>query len=234
MSKKSWIILIAEALMFIFLLGAVSRCSSNKINLLEHNIGAYKSQIELVELDNKNLLVAKESLILSESEAREELEMTKSEVNELKRKLGSAVAQINKLQSQIELKDTVYMKGDTVYVDKKDNVTKQFSWNDDWTSINATIFGKTIQDSQLSIDRLKMNIPITFGVTDDYKVFATTPNPYVTFTDMSTATIYGSSVAPKKKRWNFSAHGGFGVHYGLFGKAIDVGPYVGAGVSYNF
>ena len=234
MNKKSWIVIVLEAIMFIVLLGAIARCSSDKIDLLEHNISAYKSQIELVELDNKNLLIAKESLILSESEAREELEMTKSEMNELKKKLGSAVAQINKLQSQIELKDTVYMKGDTVYVDKKDNVTKHFSWNDDWTSINATIFGKTIQNSQLSIDRLKMNLPISFGITNDYKVFATTPNPYVTFEDVTSATVYGSSIAPKRKQWNFSAHAGIGVHYGLFGKAVDVGPYVGAGVSYNF
>ena len=79
-----------------------------------------------------------------------------------------------------------------------------------------------------------MNLPITFGVTNDYKVFATSPNPYVKFTDMSSATIYGSSVAPKKKRWSFSAHAGIGVHYGLFGQAVDVGPYIGVGCSYNF
>lgn len=234
MNKKSWIVIVLEAIMFIILLGAISRCSSDKIDLLEHNISAYKSQVELVELENSNLLIAKESLILSESQAREELEMTKEETRELKKKLGSAVAQINKLQSQIELKDTVYMKGDTVYVDKKDNTTKIFTWNDQWTSLNAKVFGKSVKDSQMSIYDLKMNIPITFGVTIDYKVFVTSPNPYVKFTDMTSATIYGSSVAPKKKKWNFSVHGGIGVHYGLFGQAVDVGPYIGIGCSYNF
>lgn len=234
MSKKSWVIIVLEAIMFIILLGSIARCSSDKIDLLEHNISAYKSQIEYVELENSNLLIAKESLILSESQAREELEMTKKETRELKKKLGSAVAQINKLESMIELKDTVFMKGDTVYVDKKDNTTKIFTWNDQWTSLKAKVWGSSIQDSQLSIYDLKMNLPIMFGVTNDYKVFATSPNPYVKFTDMSSATIYGSSVAPKRKRWNFSAHGGIGVHYGLFGQAVDVGPYIGAGCSYNF
>ena len=234
MNKKSWIVIVLEAIMFIILLGAISRCSSDKIDLLEHNISAYKSQIEYVELENSNLLIAKESLILSESQAREELEMTKEETRELKKKLGSAVAQINKLQSQVELKDTVYMKGDTVYVDKKDNTNKIFTWNDQWTSLRAKVWGTSIQNSQLSIYDLKMNIPITFGVTDDYKVFATSPNPYVTFDDMTSATIYGSSIAPKRKRWNFSAHGGIGVHYGLFGQAVDVGPYIGVGCSYSF
>lgn len=234
MNKKSWITIVLEAIVFIVLLGSVIRCSSDKIDLLEHNISAYKSQIELVELENSNLLIAKESLILSESQAREELNMSRKETQELKKKLGSAVAQINKLEAQIEIADTVYMKGDTVYVDNKDHVTKIFSWNDQWTSLKAKVCGSSIQDSQLSVYDLKMNLPITFGVTNDYKVFATSPNPYVTFEDMTSATIYGSTIAPKKKKWSFSVHGGIGVHYGLFGQAVDVGPYIGIGCSYSF
>ena len=234
MNKKSWITIVLEAIVFIVLLGSIARCSSDKIDLLEHNISAYKSQIELVELENSNLLIAKESLILSESQAREELNMSRKETQELKKKLGSAVAQINKLEAQIEIADTVYMKGDTVYVDNKDNVTKIFSWNDQWTSLKAKVCGSSIQDSQLSVYDLKMNLPITFGVTNDYKVFATSPNPYVTFEDMTSATIYGSTIAPKKKKWSFSVHGGIGVHYGLFGQAVDVGPYIGIGCSYSF
>lgn len=234
MNKKSWIVIVLEAIMFIILLGAISRCSSDKIDLLEHNISAYKSQIEYVELENSNLLIAKESLILSESQAREELEMTKEETRELKKKLGSAVAQINKLQSQIELKDTVYMKGDTVYVDKKDNTTKIFTWNDHWTSLRAKLWGSSIQNSQLSIYDLKMNIPITFGVTDDYKVFATSPNPYVTFDDMTSATIYGSSVAPKRKRFHHGIFVGFGVNYGIITNKVDIGPSFGYGFMYSF
>ena len=27
---------------------------------------------------------------------------------------------------------------------------------------------------------------------------------------------------------------GIGVHYGLFSQKVDIGPYVGAGISYNF
>lgn len=234
MNRKSWIVIVLEAIMFIILLGAISRCSSDKIDLLEHNISAYKSQIEYVELENSNLLIAKESLILSESQAREELEMTKEETRELKKKLGSAVAQINKLQSQIELKDTVYLKGDTVYVDKKDNTNKIFTWNDQWTSLRAKLWGSSIQNSQLSIYDLKMNIPITFGVTDDYKVFATSPNPHVTFDDMTSATIYGSSVAPKRKRFHHGVFIGFGVNYGLITKSLDVGPSFGYGFMYSF
>ena len=234
MNRKSWVIIVLEAIMFIILLGSIARCSFDKIDLLEHNISAYKSQIEYVELENSNLLIAKESLILSESQAREELEMTKEETRELKKKLGSAVAQINKLESLIELKDTVFMKGDTVYVDKNDNTTKIFTWNDQWTSLKAKVFGSSIQDSELLIYDLKMNLPITFGVTNDYKVFATSPNPYVKFTDMSSATIYGSSVAPKRKRFHHGIFVGFGVNYGIITNKVDIGPSLGYGFMYSF
>ena len=53
MTKKSWIILIIEALIFIALLGTVSKCSRDKINTLEHNIDAYKDRIEYVEDRNE-------------------------------------------------------------------------------------------------------------------------------------------------------------------------------------
>ena len=52
MTKKSWIILIIEALVFIALLGTISRCSRDKIYTLEHNIDAYKDRIEYVEDSN--------------------------------------------------------------------------------------------------------------------------------------------------------------------------------------
>jgi hypothetical protein len=234
MTKKSWIIIVLEAIVFILLLGTVSKCNADRVDLLEHNISAYKSQVELVELENSNLLIAKESLILSESQAREELEMSKEETRELRKKLGSAAAQINKLQSQIEIADTVYMKADTVYIDRKDNATKLFSWSDQWTSLNAKVFGKSVKDSQMSVYDLKMNLPITFGVTNDYKVFVTSPNPYVTFEDMTSATIYGSTIAPKPKRFHHGIFLGFGVNYGLITKSLDIGPSLGYGFTYSF
>ena len=53
-------------------------------------------------------------------------------------------------------------------------------------------------------------------------------------TNIEGAVIDGSSIRPNKKKCNFSIHAGIGVHYGLFGQQVDVGPYVGAGISYNF
>ena len=78
MTKKSWIILIIEALVFIALLGTVSRCSRDKIDTLEHNIDAYKDRIEYVEDRNEKLIAIKESLYMNEAKMMGELEMTKA------------------------------------------------------------------------------------------------------------------------------------------------------------
>lgn len=234
MNKTSWIALVIEALIFILLLGSISKCKSDEIDLLSHNIDAYKSKAEQIELDNKDLLIAKESLLLNESQLREELDMSKAEIKDLKRKLGSSIAQISKLESQINIKDTVFMKSDTVYVDKNNNINKTFKWNDQYTSLSATVFGKSIEDSQLSIYDIFMNIPITFGITNDYKVFATSPNKNVKFTNVSSATVYGSTIAPKKKRFHHGLYLGFGLNYSLLARQWDFGPAFGYGFMYSF
>lgn len=234
MTKKSWIILIIEALVFIALLGTVSKCSRDKIDTLEHNIDAYKDRIEYVEDRNENLMAIKSSLILSESKALGELEISKAEIKDLKKKLDDDIAYIAKLESQIALKDTVFMKPDTVYVTNDNIITKQFSWSDDWTNMTASVFGNTIEDSKLSVNSLNMNVPLELGLTDDYKFWVKSENPYVNFTDIKSAVIDNSSVKEKEKRFNHGIYLGFGFQYGLFGSNWDFGPQFGYGFMYSF
>lgn len=234
LSVKSWVIIVAEALVFLMLLGTTVKCSNDKINVLNNNIDSYRDAIAQVELQNGELLASRQSLILSEKQAREELGMTKEELNELKKTLGSKVAQISKLTAQLSLKDTVFMNPDTVYIDKSSNVVKTFSWGDQWTSLSAEVYGKSIEQSRLNITDLNMTVPLEFGVTDEYKVFVKSPNPYINFTDMTSTTIYGSTVYPKTKRLHHGIHVGFGLNYGLINKQLDIGPSITYGLTYSF
>lgn len=210
-----------------------TKCSSDKIDLLEHNVNAYKDRIEYVEDRNSNLIAIKESLILSEEQAREELEMTKKEMKDLKKQLNDDIAYIAKLEGQLELKDTVWMKPDTVY--KYDEHTvKTFNWSDQWTKIGASVSGTNISDSRLGISSLNMDVPLTIGLTDDYKFFATSTNPYVNFTDIQGAVIHNSVVNEKEKRLHHGVHVGFGFQYGLFGKQWDFGPQIGYSLMLSF
>jgi hypothetical protein len=233
MSKKSWIIIIAETLVFLFLLGSVIKCSNDRIDILEHNIRAYKGQIEYVEMQNGELIAAKQSLILSEEELKTELNISKKELKDLKKKLDDDIAYIAKLQEQIELKDTVFMKGDTVFVEKG-YTTKQFYWEDKWTSIFASVKGLDIADSELFIESFNMDVPLEVGITDDYRFWAKTSNPYINFTDIQGAVVHGSEANKKEKRFHHGIYVGFGIHYGMFGKQWDFGPSGGYGFTYSF
>lgn len=64
MSRKSWIIIIVEAMLFLAVIGTVVKCSNDKIERLENNIGAYKNKMELVETRNGELMAVRQSLML--------------------------------------------------------------------------------------------------------------------------------------------------------------------------
>lgn len=231
MNKKIWIVASIEALLFLVLLGTMSKCNNEKIERLENNIEAYKSEMEVVHTKNGELLASRQSLILSESEMREELEMSKKELKDLKKTLGDKIAYITKLNSNISV-DTIYMKGDTVYV--KDNRTvKDFIFEDEWMNISAEVHDVSA-NSEMCIKNITMDVPLEYGMTDSHKVFVKTPNPYVNFTDMNSVIINGSSVKEKPKRFHHGITIGVGVHYGILNNKIDIGPGVMYGFTYSF
>lgn len=233
MSRKSWIIIIVEAMLFLAVIGTVVKCSNDKIERLENNIGAYKNKMELVETQNGELMAVRQSLMLSEAELREELNMSKKELKNLKKDLADDIAYIAELESRLAVPDTVYMKPDTVYV-KDDYTIKVFDWKNDWMKVGAEVYGTTIDNSELSLFDIYMDVPLEFGLTDGYKVFVKSSNPYVKFTELNSVVVNGSSVKAKPKRWHHGITAGFGVHYGLSQSNWDFGPGVMYGVTYSF
>lgn len=233
MNKKSWIIIVAQFLLFAFILGSVVKCNNDTIESLEHNIGAYKDQIEYVTNQNGELIAQKESLILSESEMREELDKTKKEINRLEKNLGDNLAYIAKLESNAHLPDTVYLKPDSVVIEN-DITKKSFSFNDDWLKMNATVFGKSLKDSQLTLDNLWMNTNLEVGLTDNYSFWVKSDNPYLQINDIKGVVVENSSVDRKEKRLHHGIHIGIGLQYGLINKSWDIGPSVTYGFTYSF
>ena len=233
MTKKAWVYIILETLLFLTIIFSLVRCNGNKIDTLEHNISTYKSEIEYITTENNELISAKQSLILTETELREELNLTKKEMKELNKKLGEKIAYISRLESQIDIKDTIYLVGDTVYI-TDGIVTKRFSWSDEWTSFEASVTGKNIASSDMTIDRFHIDLDLDIGLTDDYKFWAKTSNPYVSFTDINSMIIDGSTVNRKDKRLHHGITVGIGLNYGLINKTLDIGPSVIYGFTYSF
>jgi hypothetical protein len=220
-------------MLFLAVIGTVVKCSNDKIERLENNIGAYKNKMELVETQNGELMAVRQSLMLTEAELREELDISKKELKDLKKTLADDIAYIAQLESMVAVPDTVYVQGDTVYISGVDTV-KTFKWQDKWMGLSANVVVNYVSDAELNIYDIFMDVPLEFGLTDGYKVFVKSSNPYVKFDEINSVVVDGSSVKKKQKRWHHGITAGFGVHYGLVHSNWDFGPGVMYGVTYSF
>lgn len=231
MDRKSIISLFIEAAIFIAIIMFGWNYYNNQLNTSEHNLRTACGRIEQLELKNGDLLTARDSYIAKSSELEELLGITQSEVRELKKTLGNKVAYISKLEAQIETGPIIIQKDSIVYIDK--NIESHFKYNDQWLSLTGVT---KISDNQglTTINNIGMLAPLTVGLTDDYKIFVKTSNPYITFNSIEGAAIDGSKIAPKKKRFGWGIQLGFGVMYDVLDKDLSVGPYGGLGVEINF
>lgn len=228
------LLIIGELLLFLGILGTTHKCSSDKIDILEHNIMAYRDSLNVETLKNGDLLASKASIILEKDEALEELNIAKSEIKEIEKKLDSKIAQINKLTAQLSIKDTIKLSPDSVYITDNELVNKSFNWENSWTTLSALIQGKSILDSELSIYDMRVKVPIEFGITNDYKIWVKSSNPNVIIEDVTSATIYGSKIYPKPVRFHHGIHIGIGLNYGMINKTLDFGPTISYGFTYSF
>lgn len=67
------------------------------------------------------------------------------------------------------------------------------------------------------------------AVVSGYKPSLDSISVYHT-TKVITTTV---TIPQKVKHWGIGVHAGVGVQYGTIGKRMDVGPYIGVGISYN-
>ena len=228
---KTIIISIIEALIFIFIISSISHCSNQKIQTLDHNLVAAQDEIQTLVLENGNLLSEKTAYILKNKELESVLEITKQEKKDIEKKLNDKIAYIANISGQVRV-DTLTLR-DTIYKTSDNKFDINWSYSDKWLRLS----GATQYDgykSSTNLYGISLYTPLKVGLTDNYTIFVETENPYLKITNIEGAIIDGSSLRPNKKHWNFSLHAGIGVHYGLFGRQVDVGPYIGGGISYNF
>lgn len=237
MEKKSLIWMIIEALILLMVLSFVWNHYDNKLDISEQNLIASRSKLEELTLENGNLLFEKDSYILKIKDLETEIGVSKKEIKNLQRKLDSSVAYIAKIEGQYKI-DTVYTVKDSLIYVNNDNYIAKFSYEDKWFSINGendiSINNKKIDNINTNLYDIIMNASLTIGITDSYKFFIETDNPYLNINNVNSSAIENSIMVPKKKRFNFGFQMGMGLSYDLFSKSIGVGPYAGAGLQINF
>ena len=233
--KKSLLGFIIEAVILIGLLALVWGYYNNKLNDSEQNIKAMRGRVEQVKLQNSQLLASRDSYIATINDLEELLDVTKKEVSAIQQQLDSKIAYISKIEQNIKVEYIEVVKDSIVYV-TNNKLIATFHYQDDWLSFNGENefeFGDST-DYKMSIRNINMNTPLTVGLTDDYKIFVTTPNPYISFSSIEGAVLDNSIIKPKKKRFGWGLQLGVGAMYDVVDKDVAVGPYAGLGVELNF
>lgn len=200
-------------------------CQNNKYDKLYQNWVAVNDTLEQLQLKNGDLLYEKSVYILKENELNKQLDISNSEIKDLKKKLNSSLAYISELEGSIHI-DTIWHTRDSIsYIDS----THYFTFNDQYIYIHGYH-----RDSITTLTDINIPLKLNVGLTDNKQVFATTNNPYVNITSLNGAIIDGSILEPKKSRISHGLTFGLGVGYGIFNKKFDFGPYIGYGLTINF
>lgn len=229
--RKSIISLIVEAVLFIGIISFGYKVMNGKLETSEQNLIAYKGQMEQLELKNGELIATRDSYILDKKNLEEALNVSKSEVKDLEKKLNSSLAYIANMESQVRI-DTVTIVKDSIIYDEGDIAQIHFDYDDDWFGVKG-ITDLTGPEITTSLYDIKMYVPIQWGMTDNYKIFVQSDNPYVSFTNLDGAVIDGSKLIPKQRKFGLSVQGGFGVNYDLISKQLGVGPHLGVGIHWR-
>ena len=202
---------------------------SQEIAQYEQNWMAAQDSVEHYRLKNGELLAERQSFVLSESELRSQLDMSKDEIKDLKKKLGSALAQVAKVQSEVRI-DSIYIESTPTIV-TVDTLSAPISFSDKWLALNGQVdygSGKV----RTNLYNISMSAPLTIGTAENGKFFVSTPNPYLHITDIT--SVISEKVVPKRRHWSIGASIGPSVGYDFHHKDIYWGIGGMIGLQYNF
>lgn len=196
-----------------------------------HNYEVLQDSVRVIETKNGELLYENGSLILDKKELSDALDLSKQQIKDYEKALGSKLAYISKLEAQLKVKDTITI---TNIVHDTINNSYIMSYKDDWLKFDEKLSLKNPNNPTLDVYNISMNVPLKVGLGDNYKIFVTSPNPYFNVTDIEGAVIDGGQFAKKQCRWSLGAYAGFGGGYGIISKKFDIGPQIGIGVGFRF
>lgn len=232
MNKKTIISILAGAVLALALMFTVFRHYSNELETSEHNLKVAMDSVATLTLKNGEQVSVINSYILEKKELEKYLDVSKTEIKELEKKVGklSYLANLNGgvRRDSVTIHDTI-PAGMAI----RDTLRYKIRYNDQWLKLsgNSVAYGNLVTTT---FDEISVPVPLQVGLTNDYKIWVKSKNPYLYINNIEGAVIDGSRINKKQKKWGLGLQMGVGVHYGLIDKNLGVGPYVGVGISYNF
>lgn len=221
--------IIIGAICLLALIGCLSYIFKlrNDLKVSEQNLATSREQIQTLTLKNGRQLATINSYILDKKQLQEYLDISKAEIKELEKKVGK-ISYISKIETKI-LFDTIVVEGirDSTSIDTVYNVV----YDSEWIKFKSK---NTIKNDKLYVDYRDFDIPVPLqvGLTNDYRIWVKSDNPYLNIVNIQGAVIEGSRINPKPKRFGLGIQVGVGGQYDLIQQRFGVGPYVGVGVTY--
>ena len=142
----------------------------------------------------------------------------------MKRKNAQLAAQIDVLVEN-PARDTIW-KYDSVLVVQ--SLVQPFQFNDKWRNLSGNI---TLENNTMGLNITEDQVFFNYTIAvEDGLIYLMSDNPYVQYNRITAV----QETQKKPKRWNIGFQLGLGFQYGLFHETVDIGPYLGLGVSYGF
>lgn len=233
--KENKVLLFIVAALTVLLglmIGIIIR-KNNNITIIENNLNAATEKIEILKTTNGDLLAKNRSYITTINSLEDYINISKKEVKDLQKTLDDKILYISELETLIDIKPTEVHDTTVIYKDSTFNFT--FNFSDKWYKLigNSSFDYNRVKTE---INTLYVNVPLHVGLTDDWKIFVTTQNPYVIFDSVEGALLDKEVYLKqqKKKRLGISISLGIYTGYDLFDKSIYIGPGAGCGISYTF
>ena len=233
--KENKVLLSIVAVLIVLLglmIGIIIR-KNNNITIIENNLNAATEKIEVLKTANGDLLAKTRSYVTTISDLEDYINISKKEIKDLQKALDDKILYIGELETLIDIKPTEVHDTTVVYKDSTFNFT--FNFRDKWYELigNSSFDYNRVKTE---INTLYVNVPLRVGLTDDWKIFVTTQNPYVVFNDVEGALLDKDVYLKqqKKKKWGISLSLGIYAGYDLFDKSVYIGPGAGCGISYTF
>ena len=223
---KDIIYLLIILILFIISIVSISKCSSNSSNneVLKHNIECLTDTISYYKDKNGNLVASSTILINDIDLLKKTNEKLYNDMQAMDAKNAELILEL-KGYIDNDKKDTIY-ELDTVISNL--HIIKEFNFKNNYRWLNGSIL---LDSTKLSLNIDKDIVWFDYILAEkDGKVYIKSDNPYVKYNEISGLVIKNKS----KKHWNIGIQAGFGVQYSIFNKSINMGPYIGAGISYGF
>ena len=231
--NKVLLSIVAALIVLLGLMIVIIIRKNNNITIIENNLNAATEKIEVLKTANGELLAKKQSYVTAINNLENYINISKKEVKDLQKTLDDKILYISELETLINIKPTEVHDTTVVYKDSTFNFT--FNFSDKWYKLigNSSFDYNRVKTE---INTLYVNVPLHVGLTDDWKIFVSTQNPYVAFNDIDGALLDKDAYLKqqKKKKWGISISGGMYAGYDLLSKHIYIGPGAGFGISYIF